>query len=69
MSVVASAVPSGTRVWLAVGTTDMRKGFTGLSAVVQHALASNPLGGHVFVFRGRRGDLLKMLWWDGTGYA
>ena len=67
MSVVASAVPSGTRVWLAVGTTDMRKGFTGLSAVVQHALASNPLGGHVFVFRGRRGDLLKMLWWDGTG--
>jgi transposase len=45
----------------------MRKGFTGLSALVQNALASNPLGGHVFVFRGRRGDLLKLLWWDGTG--
>ncbi len=67
MSVVASGVPIGTRVWLAAGTTDMRKGFTGLCALVQNALASNPLSGHVFVFRGRRGDLLKMLWWDGTG--
>jgi transposase len=67
MSVVASGVPMGTRVWLAAGTTDMRKGFTGLCAVVQNALASNPLCGQVFVFRGRRGDLLKLLWWDGTG--
>jgi transposase len=67
MSVVASGVSLGTRVWLAAGTTDMRKGFTGLSALVQNALASNPFCGHVFVFRGRRGDLLKLLWWDGTG--
>ena len=67
MSIVASGVPMGTRVWLAAGTTDMRKGFTGLCAVVQNALASNPLCGQVFVFRGRRGDLLKLLWWDGTG--
>jgi transposase len=67
MSVAATSLPSNTRIWLAAGTTDMRKGFTGLSAVVQHALASNPLCGHVFVFRGRRGDLLKLLWWDGTG--
>ena len=67
MSVVASGVPMGTRVWLAAGTTDMRKGFTGLCALVQNALASNPLCGQVFVFRGRRGDLLKVLWWDGTG--
>jgi len=67
MSIVASGVPMGTRVWLAAGTTDMRKGFTGLCAVVQNALASNPLFGQVFVFRGRRGDLLKLLWWDGTG--
>jgi transposase len=67
MSVVASGVSMGTRVWLAAGTTDMRKGFTGLCALVQNALASNPLCGHVFVFRGRRGDLLKVLWWDGTG--
>jgi len=62
-----NVVASGTRVWLAAGVTDMRKGFTGLSALVQNALASNPFCGHVFVFRGRRGDLLKLLWWDGTG--
>ena len=67
MSVVASGRSMGTRVWLAAGTTDMRKGFTGLSALVQNALASSPFCGHVFVFRGRRGDLLKVLWWDGTG--
>ncbi len=45
----------------------MRKGFTVLSALVQHALASSPFCGHIFAFRGRRGDLLKLLWWDGTG--
>jgi|SRR5271165_827549 len=71
MSVVPSGMPSGmpssTRVWLAAGTTDMRKGFTGLSALVQSALKSSPFCGHVFVFRGRRGDLLKLIWWDGTG--
>ncbi len=67
MSVMAASVPSGTRVWLCAGVTDMRKGFTGLSALVQNALASNPFCGHIFVFRGRRGDLLKLLWWDGTG--
>ena len=66
MSVVASGMSMGTRVWLAAGTTDMRKWFTGLSALVQNALARNPFCGHVFVFRGRRGDLLKLLWWDGT---
>jgi transposase len=59
MSVVASGVSIGTRVWLAAGTTDMRKGFTGLSALVQNALASNQFCGHVFVFRGRRGDRSK----------
>ena len=67
MSMVVSGAPIGTRVWLSAGVTDMRKGFTGLSALVQHVLSSNPFGGHVFVFRGRRGDLLKLLWWDGTG--
>ncbi|MGB8267581.1 MAG: IS66 family insertion sequence element accessory protein TnpB [Candidatus Velthaea sp.] len=67
MSVVPTSVPAGTRIWLAAGTTDMRKGFTGLSALVQGALSSNPFCGHMFVFRGRRGDLLKILWWDGTG--
>jgi transposase len=67
MSMVATGVPTGTRIWLAAGTTDMRKGFTGLSALVQNALTSSPFCGHIFVFRGRRGDLLKVLWWDGTG--
>jgi transposase InsO family protein len=63
MSMVATSVLTGTRIWLAAGITDMRKGFTGLSALVQDALSSNPLCGHIFVFRGRRGDLLKVLWW------
>ena len=67
MSVMMSGPPNGTHVWLAAGRTDMRKGFTGLSALVQNVLASNPLCGKIFVFRGRRGDLLKLLWWDGTG--
>lgn len=61
------APPSGTRVWLAAGVTDMRKGMGGLAALVQTALAENPFSGHVFVFRGRRGDLVKLLWFDGDG--
>ncbi len=60
-------LPSGTRVWIAAGHTDMRRGFDGLAALVQTALAANAYGGHVFVFRGKRGDLLKVLWWDGQG--
>jgi lipopolysaccharide/colanic/teichoic acid biosynthesis glycosyltransferase len=58
-------LPSGARVWLAVGRTDMRKGFDGLAAAVQERMAQDPFCGHLFVFRGRRGDLLKVLWWDG----
>ena len=60
-------LPSGTRVWIVAGHTDMRKGFDGLAAVTQTALAANPFCGHVFVFRGRRGDILKVLWFDGQG--
>ena len=60
-------LPSGTRVWIAAGHTDMRKGFNGLAALVQSALAESPYSGHVFVFRGRRGDILKVLWFDGQG--
>jgi transposase len=45
----------------------MRKGFDGLAASVQERMAQNPFCGHLFVFRGRRGDLLKVLWWDGQG--
>jgi transposase len=60
-------LPAGTRVWLAAGLTDMRRGFDGLAALVQGALTQDPFSGHVFVFRGRRGDIVKMLWWDGQG--
>ena len=60
-------LPSGTRVWIVAGHTDMRKGFDGLAALVQTALAENPFKGHVFVFRGRRGDIIKVLWFDGQG--
>ena len=60
-------IPSGTRVWLAAGATDMRRGFDGLAAIVQERLGADPFGGHLFIFRGRRGDLVKMLWWDGDG--
>ena len=58
-------VPSGVRVWLATGHTDMRKGFASLSLHVQEILRRDPLSGQLFCFRGRRGDLLKVIWHDG----
>ncbi|MBR0673826.1 IS66 family insertion sequence element accessory protein TnpB [Roseomonas soli] len=58
---------AGMRVHLALGATDMRKGFDGLAAQVQTVLKADPFSGHLFLFRGRRGDLLKALWWDGQG--
>ena len=61
------ALPAGTRVWLAAGVTDMRKGMDGLAALAQTSLNENPFSGHVFVFRGKRGDLVKLLWWSGDG--
>jgi transposase len=61
------ALPTGTRVWVAAGVTDMRKGMDGLAALVQTTLAENPFSGHIFVFRGRRGDLVKLVWWSGDG--
>ena len=60
-------LPAGTRIWLAAGVTDMRSGFNGLAAKVETALKEDPYSGHVFVFRGRRGDLVKVLWWAGDG--
>jgi len=60
-------LPANTRIWIAAGVTDLRRGFTGLSAFVQTVLEQDPLSGHVFVFRGRRGDLIKILWFDGDG--
>ena len=70
LDVLAAAMiglPAGTKVWIAAGVTDMRKGMDGLAALAQTALEQNPFSGHVFVFRGRRGDLLKLVWFDGDG--
>jgi transposase len=61
------AFPPGVRVWLATGHTDMRKGFPSLPLQVQEVLRRDPLSGHLFCFRGRRGDLLKVIWHDGQG--
>jgi transposase len=60
-------MPAGTRIWIVAGVTDLRRGFTGLSGMVQTALAENPFSGQLFVFRGKRGDLIKVLWWSGDG--
>ena len=61
------ALPTHTHIWIVGGVTDLRRGFTGLSGMVQTKLEQDPFSGHVFVFRGRRGHLLKVLWWDGDG--
>jgi transposase len=59
--------PTNTQIWIAAGVTDLRRGFTGLSALVQSKLEKRPLSGQVFIFRGRRGDLVKLIWFDGDG--
>ena len=62
-------LPPNTRVHLAVGYTDMRKGIDGLSMLVQEALGQDPFSGHLFVFHGRAANLLKIICWDGTGFC
>ena len=61
------SLPSGTRIWLVAGATDMRKSFNGLGEQIQHVLDENPFSGHLFIFRGRRGDTVKILWADADG--
>ena len=60
-------VPMHAQVWLAAGVTDMRKGFASLAAQSEQTMQANPFTGHMFVFRGRQGDLIKIIWWDGQG--
>ena len=59
------ALPSSARIYLACGATDMRKGFDGLAVLVQQSLKQSPHSGALFAFRGRRGDLIKIIWHDG----
>ena len=61
------SLPAGTKIWLVAGTTDMRCGFHGLASKVQNMLKDDPFSGHLFVFRGRSGVMLKMLWADRDG--
>ncbi|MBL4544188.1 MAG: IS66 family insertion sequence element accessory protein TnpB [Rhodobacteraceae bacterium] len=63
------ALPPGARVWLACGVTDMRRGMPGLALMVQEALGRDPHAGDLFVFRGKQGSLLKILWHDGVGMS
>jgi transposase len=63
------AFAPGARVWLAGGVTDMRRGMPGLALMVQEGLKRDPHAGDVFVFRGRGGSLLKVLWHDGVGMS
>jgi transposase len=63
------SAPSGVRVWLAVGRTDMRRGMNGLALQVQEALRRDPHAGDLFVFRGARGDLIKIIWHDRLGMS
>jgi transposase len=60
-------LPHGLKVHLALGYTDMRKGMDGLAMLVQGVLRQDPFSGHLFVFRGRKADLIKIVYWDGTG--
>ena len=62
-------VPAGVKIYLACGVTDMRKGFDGLSLIAQDVLKQDPFSGAIFAFRGRRGDLMKLLYWDGQGFC
>ena len=62
-------IPQGVKVWIATGHTDMRKGFDGLALAVQEQLKRDPHSGNLFVFRGRAGSLVKIIWRDGIGMS
>ena len=62
-------IPSGVRVWIATGHTDMRRGMNSLALLVQEAFTLDPHGGDLYVFRGKSGKLIKILWHDGLGMS
>lgn len=62
-------VPGQLKIFLCLGATDMRKSFDSLAVIVEEQLKLDPLSGHLFVFRSRRGDRVKLLYWEESGYA
>ena len=60
-------LPRAVKVYVATAPCNLRRSFDGLSNEVRAVLTMDPLSGHVFVFRGRRGDIVKLLWWTGDG--
>jgi transposase len=63
------SIPGTLKIFLAVAPADMRKSHDGLAALVEHVLRADPLSGQLFVFRNKQADRLKLLYWDGDGYA
>ncbi len=63
------SLPASVRIYLATEPCDMRKGFDSLAATVRESFGDDPLSGHLFVFRSRRSDRVKILWWDRDGFA
>jgi transposase len=62
-------LPPSVRIFVAAVAVDLRKSFDGLSSLVREQIRADPLCGHLFVFVGRRGDLVKVLWWDRGGFC
>ena len=63
------SLPPSVRIYLCLHPTDMRRSFDGLAAMTAEIMGENPLSGHLFVFRNRRGDRIKILYWDRSGYC
>ena len=63
------SLPPSARIYICHQAVDMRKSFDGLAAEAEHVMRLDPLSGHLFVFRGKRGDRVKILYWDRDGYA
>jgi len=61
--------PSAVKIYLCKQATDMRRSFDGLAMMVRHIIKQDVLSGHIFVFRNKRGTMLKLLYWDKDGYA
>ena len=62
-------VPPTVRIYLYAPATDMRKSFDGLVSLTENEIRADPMSGHLFAFRNRRGDRVKVLWWDRSGFS